>query len=169
MDSLPEHRSQGPIRMPFRANDVYPQDLQGWRVLLRDMVEVAGPDDCWSWLGEIATSGYGRAMVAGRRLAAHRAAWVLANNRPLTDDLTIDHLCRNRSCVNPAHLEAVSVRVNSERAQKVPQPLRELLDQAVDAGRNHRGWILRRCPVCNVAYGARMLPSHIRDIHLRAA
>jgi hypothetical protein len=69
-------------------------------------VKKAGPADCWPWTG-YKSNGYGRACVNGRSRGAHRVIYELVHG-PIPDGLVIDHLCRNRSCVNPAHLEAVT-------------------------------------------------------------
>ena len=71
----------------------------------------AGDDACWSWLGARSQTGYGRFWVDGKTVKAHRWAYEHLVG-PIPDGLTIDHLCRVRSCVNPAHLEPVSNRVN---------------------------------------------------------
>ena len=63
-------------------------------------------DGCWEWLGSTST-GYG----CFRRGYAHRYSYEL-HKGAIPDGLQIDHLCRNRLCVNPDHLEAVTVRVN---------------------------------------------------------
>jgi hypothetical protein len=83
------------------------------------MCKVALSDcGCWMWLGHIAWNGYGliRYMRGGRviRVRAHRAFYVMFVGR-LVRGLEIDHLCRNRWCVNPAHLEQVSGSVNRAR------------------------------------------------------
>lgn len=62
-------------------------------------------------IGPVAT------RTLNRLIAAHRFAYELANG-PIPDGLEIDHLCRNRKCVNPAHLQAVSHRENMLRAAK---------------------------------------------------
>lgn len=74
---------------------------------------VAKTDTCWNWTGAI-SSGYGVFVVDQRPTKAvrsHRYSYELAHG-PIPDGLTIDHLCRNKRCVNPDHLEAVTMRVN---------------------------------------------------------
>lgn len=71
---------------------------------------------CWRWHGSFFTNGYGQFPVRygqGRQkcFLAHRYSYEL-DRGPIPDGLVLDHLCRNRSCVNPAHLEAVTTRTN---------------------------------------------------------
>ena len=66
---------------------------------------------CWEWQGAKSGSRYGRVYFQGKYLQAHRLSYELLV-RPIAPGLTLDHLCRNRACVNPAHLEPVSLRVN---------------------------------------------------------
>lgn len=77
-----------------------------------------GPEACWPWGGYIHASGYGRGgRFAGERVP-HRATYrVLVG--PIPDGLTLDHLCRNKACVNPRHLEPVSLGENIRRAAAV--------------------------------------------------
>lgn len=72
-------------------------------------------DSCWPWLGGISTTGYGHTWRDGKTHLAHRIAYELAVG-PVPVDLTLDHLCRNRWCVNPAHLEPTTQRINNIRS-----------------------------------------------------
>lgn len=66
---------------------------------------------CWEWPGARLPSGYGSVRFDGRARVVHRVIWEHVNG-PIPEGLQIDHLCRNRACCNPDHLEAVSQRTN---------------------------------------------------------
>lgn len=68
-------------------------------------------ETCWTWTGERARHGYGVLNIGERRVFAHRISYEM-HIGSIPDGLIIDHLCRNTSCVNPDHLEAVTNRVN---------------------------------------------------------
>ncbi len=70
---------------------------------------------CWIWSGVRLPSGYGViSRGVGRRMYAHRAMYEYFKG-PIPSGHEIDHRCRNKSCVNPEHLEAVIRRVNTQR------------------------------------------------------
>jgi hypothetical protein len=69
---------------------------------------------CWPWLASLNDSGYGQIMISGRPHRAHRIAWELLRGE-IPEGLVSDHLCRNRSCVNPWHLELVTNEENINR------------------------------------------------------
>lgn len=74
---------------------------------------------CWQWIGYISKEGYARIKISHTQVyGAHRIAYDLFVG-PVPTGLEIDHLCRNRACVNPAHLEAVSHRTNMLRGEGV--------------------------------------------------
>lgn len=76
---------------------------------------------CWPWTGAL-TQGYGNLRVDGVAVGAHRFSWEHHNQRQIPDGLFIDHLCMNRACVNPDHLEPVTNRENRIRAAAIVRP-----------------------------------------------
>jgi len=84
-------------------------------------VNRAADDECWVWEAAIHTSGYGAIGEGGkhgRMLMAHRVAYELLVG-PIPVGLELDHLCRNRRCVNPSHLEPVTSSENKLRSPLV--------------------------------------------------
>lgn len=70
--------------------------------------------ECWLWTASTNSGGYGLLKVGERLVRAHRFAYELLVG-PIPEGLQIDHLCRVRTCVNPAHMEPVTSRVNTLR------------------------------------------------------
>lgn len=70
--------------------------------------------DCWEWIGARTGCGYGALKILGRMQLAHRYSYAMGFG-DVPSGKQIDHLCRNRSCVNPAHLEAVDPGENVSR------------------------------------------------------
>lgn len=110
--------------------------------------------ECWLWAAGRDKDGYGIFSIARRSLRAHRVAYELLVG-PIPQGLVIDHLCRNEPCVNPEHLEPVTVRENGMRGDTF---------QARNAAKTHciRGheftsentWIdpargVRKCKACH--------------------
>lgn len=79
------------------------------------MVEKEPGDGCWNWTRFKQKVGYGTFRIGNKSLLAHRVAYELEYG-PILDGLEIDHLCGNKSCVRPDHLEAVTREENMRRA-----------------------------------------------------
>ena len=101
--------------------------------------------DCWLWTAYVNYGGYGMFSVAGGTARAHRWAWESLVG-PIPDGLTIDHLCKVRRCVNPAHLEPVTPSENVRRG---------LTRDSCRKGHPFEDWNIqmkggrRRCKTCN--------------------
>lgn len=123
----------------------------------RFWAKVEKTDDCWLWTAHRDKNGYGRFTVSPTRRSefAHIVAYELTNGA-VPNGLEIDHVCRSTSCVNPAHLEAVTHRENLMRSESI---------SAVNARKTHcpRGHEYdrvrpngsRRCSTCDAAAEAR--------------
>lgn len=113
------------------------------------------PFDCWLWQGSRnKPHGYGRVTVNYRNLYLHRVIYELLVG-PIPEGLHIDHLCRQPSCCNPCHLEAVTCLVNVRRGVKASKThcRREhpLSGDNVYVYTSKKG-VHRRCRTCRAAY-----------------
>ena len=84
----------------------------------RFWAKAALPDEngCLEWMAVRINSGYGRFWLGDAQYLAHRVSWALANGE-IPPGLVLDHICRNRACVNPLHLETVDNRTNILRGE----------------------------------------------------
>lgn len=102
----------GAERIPTGPKRV-PAEVRFWQKVVK------GPD-CWEWTGFV-TRGYGYLGKGGSSDSGtgthlvHRFSYEL-HVGPIPEGLTIDHLCANTRCVNPAHLEPVTLAENTRRA-----------------------------------------------------
>lgn len=80
---------------------------------------------CWDWLDPLHKNGYGKFFADGAAHYAHRWSYEHFVG-PIPDGLVIDHLCRNRACVNPEHMEPVTQQTNVRRGE-AGERLREWL------------------------------------------
>lgn len=72
--------------------------------------------ECTVWEGYKVKGGYGRLTVNNKQVLAHRHFYTLAKGK-IPDGLTLDHLCNNPSCINPDHLEPITLRENLLRGR----------------------------------------------------
>ena len=74
---------------------------------------------CWNWKGGLFPEGYGHYQYNGKSWKAHRISYLFFKGE-LDPNLTIDHLCKNPTCVNPEHLEQVTMKENILRGSSPP-------------------------------------------------
>ena len=97
--------------------------IQGHQHKTEPAYTVDSDTGCWNW-HSVSVHGYGQVRIEGRKRPAHRVMYEKLNGA-IPDGMVLDHLCRNRRCVNPEHLEAVSSGENTRRS-----PIRTKLKQA---------------------------------------
>ena len=116
-------------------------------------VDLSDPGGCWMWVAACTRGGYGHFQLGGRWVRAHRFSYE-ALVGPIPPGLQIDHLCRVRACVNPAHLEPVTCRENllrgdtltARNAAKTHCPQGHSYDEANTYIRSTGG---RNCRACD--------------------
>ena len=107
---------------------------------------VRSDSGCWEWAGAISRQGYGSLGRGGKKVYAHRAMYELLVG-PIPDGLELDHLCRNRKCVNPSHLDPVTHAENTRRAAAGITHCPHGHEYTVEnTAYTSKGW--RRCRAC---------------------
>ncbi len=71
-------------------------------------------NNCWCYIGSKATGGYGQKTIRGRSASVHVHMWERIHG-PVPEGFELDHLCKQRNCMNPAHLELVTHQENCFR------------------------------------------------------
>lgn len=147
----------------------YPMEQLLYRLLQRTVKDGPVPEccpelgPCWMWMGSRSGNGYGQISITGRRTAfAHRAMYQCLVG-PIEPGLEIDHLCRNRLCVNPLHLEPVTHSENIRRAHRSARVDRCKRGHPLDGTRTRPGGG-RYCRIC-VRDSKRSQRARIREMH----
>ena len=84
------------------------------------MADRRGDNECWPWTGAPTSRGYGRIQTRlSKSTPAHRVS-LLLSGRSIPDGMVVDHICRNRMCVNPWHLRTVTPKVNTLENSAAP-------------------------------------------------
>lgn len=105
------------------------------------------PAECWIWRGYIAPHGYGQMSTNTGKVWAHRAVYE-DHIGPIAPGMQIDHLCGNKACVNPHHMEQVTHAENQRRAAQARIGTPRRCGHLYIEGE-------RDCQVCNRARAAR--------------
>lgn len=113
----------------------------------------ADPSSCWLWTGGLNQDGYGVSTMNKKSYGAHRFAWKLLRG-DVPEGLVLDHLCRVRHCVNPDHLEVVTILENVRRGDSVSDDVcrngHPRTPENTGYGKNGRGadGVARYCKIC---------------------
>lgn len=91
---------------------------QGLTVLERFYMSYKRNEDtgCWEWSRAKDTMGYGRLLVDGHRVGAHRFSWSYFNKMEIPEGMGVQHICNVKSCVNPDHLEIGTQKRNIQNS-----------------------------------------------------
>jgi hypothetical protein len=120
-------------------------------------------DDCWEWTGYIRGGGYGALRINARFTPAHRAMYELLVG-DIPEGKFLDHLCENRKCINPSHLEPVTCKENLLRSSKTWASINTAKDECVNGHKftklntyYRKDYHARECRTCRSKASARSL------------
>lgn len=145
-----------PVHRGRKQMSVAVSDIQRWWAKI---AFPGGSRGCWEWTSR-KRFGYGYFWVRGKERRAHRWAYEQCVG-PIPDGMTLDHLCRNRACVNPAHLEPVTNKENvlrgkgitANQARQTHCKRGHPLSGANLSFERQRSLLVRRCRACKSARG----------------
>ena len=136
----------------MRNPDRLPANMQS-KIEETDCPVASLPGLCWTWQNCLNSRGYGCVSVNGKVQLTHRVSYTVYKGE-IPDGLQVDHLCRNKACCNPDHLEAVTGKINCERTEAATK-MRCVHGHAL-AGRNliikqrTNGRYMRNCRICQL-------------------
>lgn len=124
---------------------------QAYRLLSRLIIT----PECWGWSGGFNKYGYAQISLNGT-VAVHRFMYETFKN-PIPEGMQLDHLCRNRGCVNPGHLEIVTLKENVLRGKGITATNAQKTHcsrghEFTQANTIHRPNGARTCRTCNVMH-----------------
>lgn len=157
--ALSEHLYDAPYPKRGSLAQRFWQNVIPWQLVAKG---------CWTWQGGTMPSGYGRMNYKRTHVLAHRVAYELIVG-PVPVGLQLDHLCRHRNCVNPAHLEPVTQSVNLRRGDMFHRRKTHCIKGHPYSGENlvivNRGTTTeeRRCRKCLAAIRHRHYHSHLEE------
>lgn len=115
---------------------------------------------CWEWTGTLHADGYGVFFGMGQVWLAHRLSYEIFRG-PIPKDRVLDHLCRNRKCVKPDHLEPVTILENIRRGERATKTHcksgHEFTPENTYISTDAKGRHARRCRTCGRRWTAEYL------------
>ncbi len=111
------------------------------------------PKACWIWIGRLSPEGYDKFSFINHEYLAHRFVYEYLVGQ-IPKELQIDHLCRNKACVNPHHLEPVTSKININRGKGNPNKYKIKCKNGHPFNKNNiyyqieNGYVKRKCVQC---------------------